>query len=226
MKTALGLAMVVFLSALVWAGCDVGSPDTVIRGVSVNVEGYYAGQLTDGRLTSQNTGAPVTSLNLRQNGEELEAVDNNGIIFRGRISGESSSRAPFTLAGTTSAGQAVTISGAIAVNGTSGSMSGTWIEPTLYGTIQAVATVSTNSNSGTSLALSPAGPVTMGTSGTQTFTVSGGAGSYAWSLSASSLGSLNSSIGASVVYTASGTGSQTITVTDSSSTATAHITQE
>ena len=140
---------------LMLTGCEVGSPDTSIRQVGISVDGLYAGTLTGGRLTSRNSGAAVTQLNLRQTGSSLEATDNNGIRFAGSINGESSSRAPFTLEGRTTAGAVVNIVGTINVSGTTASMIGSWVEPSLIGDIQASASVTTNAPPSSTIVINP-----------------------------------------------------------------------
>jgi hypothetical protein len=205
------------------AGCEIRPSDGTGRSVSINVAGRYVGQL-DGRVTSRNTGAPVTSLNVTQTGAALQAVDNNGLVFRGKISGETDSSAPFTLEGSTTAGAAVTISGTITVSGSSGTMHGTWIEPTLLGDVMAQATVATNAPSD-SLTVSPAGPVNLAVGSTQTFTASGGEGAYTWSLGNTALGTMDTTSGSGVSYTATAAGSQTVQVDDGESSKTVSVIQ-
>lgn len=197
---------------MIFSGCEVGSPDTTVRQTGVSVDGIYAGTLTDGRLTSRNSGAAVKQFNLRQTGSSLEATDNNGIRFAGSINGETSSRVPFTLEGRTTAGTVVNVVGTINLSGESATMVGSWVEPSLIGDVQASASVSTNAPPVNSLTISPSGSISLASGNTKLFSASGGSGSYAWSLSNNSLGSLSSSSGASVTYTAGAAGTQTITV--------------
>ncbi len=220
----LWVAMAVPIS-LLGAGCEVGSADSTERQVGISVDGIYAGTLAGGRLTSRNSGAPVTQLNLRQAGAALEATDNNGIRFAGSINGETSTRAPFTLEGRTTAGAVVNVVGTINVSGTSASMIGSWVEPSLVGDVQASASVSTNAPPVTSLTLTPSGLINLTVGNSRSFSASGGSGSYTWSLGNSGLGSLSSSSGASVTYTASSAGSQTISVQSGGSSQSATITQ-
>jgi len=120
-------------------GCSVDSADSVVRSVNANVAGVYtysdANCGAGGRFVTSNSGKPVTSLNLRQNGDQLEAIDNNGIIFRGTIGNDTESAASFNLQGATTAGGAVVISGSIAIGGGQGVMRATWIEDTLFSTL-------------------------------------------------------------------------------------------
>ena len=125
------------VSALVFLGCEVGSSDSVTRTVSVDFTGFYDSTETNNDFVSPaNSGSRVTSLNLRQSGDQLEAIDNNGIVFNGTLSDSTLSSgtatANFELDGRTTAGQSVTISGSLSGSGTSGTMKGTWIEPDRY----------------------------------------------------------------------------------------------
>lgn len=206
-------------------GCEFGSPNRTERQVGVNIDGFYTGQLAEGRLTSSNSGAPVTSLNLRQAGASLEGQDNNGRRFAGSINGESENRVPFTLEGQTTAGARVTLIGTVNISGTTATMTGTWVEPDRTANVLASTTVSTNAPV-SGLSISPAGPITIGTSASQNFSVSGGSGTYSWSLGSASLGSLSATTGGSVVYTAGGAGSQSVSVSDGSSTRSATVTQQ
>jgi hypothetical protein len=139
------------------AGCELDNADSVTRDVGVDFSGFYTGD--GGPLVSRNSGNEVTTLNLRQTGDELEAIDNNGLVFRGTLGevqdSSGSSAASFTMQGYTTAGNDVTISGTLTGSGTSGTMRGTWIEPAIYGTVAGKATInlsptnspSTNTNS-------------------------------------------------------------------------------
>lgn len=122
------------------AGCDVDSPNSVIRSVRINVAGVYSPPSGSDRIVSQNSGNTIRSLDLRQSGDQLEAVDNNGLIFRGTIGSVQDSSASFSLQGTTTDGRAGVISGTISVSGSQGTMQGTWIEDDRFGTVFAVST--------------------------------------------------------------------------------------
>ncbi|MGA0368646.1 MAG: hypothetical protein ACO3N7_04265, partial [Kiritimatiellia bacterium] len=76
-----------------------------------------------------------------QSGDRLSAVDNTGAPWAGSIGRAEGNIATFTLDGSTSAGAAVVLTGTIVVNGSSASLSGTWIEPSLRSAASAEATV-------------------------------------------------------------------------------------
>lgn len=122
--------------------CEIDSSESVTRDVDINVSGFYD---NDGAVVvSRNTGASIKSFDLRQSGDQLEAVDNNGKRFSGTIGSVNGTVASFTLTGNTTANQEATITGSISVSSTDnnsgeGVMRGTWIEPSLYGTVYAVA---------------------------------------------------------------------------------------
>lgn len=138
--------------------CNLESANSVSRTVGADVNGVYSydsGECSNnGKFVSANTGAPVTSFDLRQTGDNLEAIDNNGIIFRGTIGVVFDDTASFTLEGNTTAGNSVTVSGTIEVGGGEGVMRATWIEDSLFGTVCGTAngpfvntnTPSTNTN--------------------------------------------------------------------------------
>ena len=147
------LTLIAGLTTLFLLGCEIGEADSVVSNVEINYAGFYVGD--GGSLVSEQTGAKTTSLNLRQTGDQLEAVDNNGIVFRGTIGSVVEETATFILDGSTTAGQTVTIDGTLTASGTEGTMRGTWIEPALYGTVSGKATInpsptnSTDDNTGT-----------------------------------------------------------------------------
>lgn len=198
------------------SGCETDSSNTVIRNVDITVEGYYSGS----PIVSQNTGASITSLNLRQTGDQLEAIDNNNSVFSGTIGQVTdSSVASFTITGLTTVGNEATISGSITVSGSQATMNGTWIEDSLYGSVYATATVPTNSVPETLTIRANPNTGTIVDGGTITFTASGGnSTSYSWSLSEPALGSPDVGSGSVFTYTANEqSGDQTITVEDASS---------
>lgn len=130
---ALGSASLVLVTA-----CDVESANSVSRTVGANVSGVYSGdsgQCSQSKLVSANSGGAVTTLDVRQTGDQLEAIDNNGIIFRGTIGSVFDSSVTFTLEGSTTLGGGVVISGTITVGGGEGVMRGTWIEDNLFSTV-------------------------------------------------------------------------------------------
>ncbi|HMP89596.1 MAG TPA: hypothetical protein PJ991_05320 [Kiritimatiellia bacterium] len=138
------------MTSLLLSACKIDSANSVSRTVNAIVTGVYRNtdtNMNNGRLVSANTGNAVTSLDVRQAGDQLEAIDNNGIIFRGTIGNVSDNAASFNLEGRTTAGNRALISGNIQIGGGQGVMRATWIEDTLYGTVFGVAngpTVVTN----------------------------------------------------------------------------------
>ncbi|MCX7819767.1 MAG: hypothetical protein N2652_11285 [Kiritimatiellae bacterium] len=207
------------------AGCEIGSPDEVVREVGINIAGFYANG--NGRLVSQNSGAPIVNMNLIQNGDQLQGIDNNGRVFRGRVIASSPSSATITLEGRTSSGVSGVIQATVDVSGNLATMRGTWIEATLYGTVYGQATVPTNQGGGGgNLAISPAGTITVARNSTTTFTASGGTGSYSWSVANPSLGSINGS-GSSVIYQAGNiAGTQTVRVASGGQTRSTTVVQQ
>ena len=141
---ALMTAVIVTLPLALFLGCEIDSAESVITDVDIIVEGYYTNP-KGGNLVQENTGNPITSLNVLQDGSSLEAIDNNGLIFRGSIGQVTEgSTASFTLEGYTSTRAAATIVGNFSVSGSESTMRGTWAEPTLYSTVFGTATVPTN----------------------------------------------------------------------------------
>lgn len=216
------LAAVAALSAasVFVAGCDTGSPNTVERNVAVDYTGIYTGQNPDNMIASKNSGAPVTQMNLRQTGANLEAVDNNGALWKGKIGNSPDAEnltATFTLHGKTTANNEVTISGSIAkdsAGATEAQMSGTWIEPSFYAIVSARGTVSatsTNSGGGNFTISPPSATVAVG--GSASFTASGASGTITWSVSGG--GAVNPTTGTSTTFTRTTAGTVTLTGTDS-----------
>lgn len=204
-----------------FSACEVGSPDTAIRMVSLAIAGYYTNP-DGGNIVSKNTGAAISAITLRQTGDQLEAIDNNGTVFTGTIGDAGTTAASITLNGHTTAGNPATLSGTVEKSGETATMRGTWIEATLYGTVYGTATVPTNGSGGGTgtLAISPSGTVNVSRGSTTTFTASGGS-SYTWTVSSSTVGSVTPASGSAVVYTAAASGTNTVTVrsgTDSKST--------
>ena len=132
-------------------GCEVGSPNDVVAGANGNFSGQYAGT-TNSAFVANNSGNAVTSLSVSQTGNQLQAVDNNGILFKGTLgdilgatgasnSVSSSASATFTLTGETTAGQSVSISGNLHASGATATMTGIWAEPGLNSSINGTATI-------------------------------------------------------------------------------------
>ncbi|MBM4153591.1 MAG: hypothetical protein FJ221_00970 [Lentisphaerae bacterium] len=212
MKKILGAGLAVAaVAGAVLVGCEVGSPDTVIRQVGLIIAGFYAN--SGGNIVSANTGAAITTLNLIQDGSDLQAIDNNGRILRGSVSQASESSARIQLTGLTSAGAQGILQAVVTVSGGSATMQGTWIEPTLYGTVYGTATVPTNGGGGGTITIT--GSSTVSNNSTTTYTASGGSGTYTWTVGNSSLGTITGS-GATGLYVANNSdGQQTIRVTTS-----------
>ena len=127
------------LSLVVYTGCTVDSANGTARTVGINVAGIYRYDAAvcgnDGRFVTANSGRAVNYLDLRQVGDKLEAIDNNGIIFRGTIGNVQDSSASFNLEGVTTIGGSVVVSGNIAVSGNKGTMQATWIENNFFATL-------------------------------------------------------------------------------------------
>jgi hypothetical protein len=200
---------------LLFLGCEIGSSDSVTRNVDFNVTGIYKNTNTNtnnGKLVSDNSGNDITQLNLRQTGDQLEANDNNGIIFSGSIGDEGD----FTMTGRTTAGTDGTMTGTIKTSGDQATMRGTWIEPSFYGTVYGVATVPTNSISESNPTISSSISSLATNGATAILTASGGSGTYKnWAVSDDSLGTVSPTSGGTVTYARKNSGSVTITVTDS-----------
>ena len=221
-------ATTVVLTLGLGVGCDVQSGDDVVRETQINIAGFYTNP--EGELVvSGNSGGRITSLNIMQNGDRLEAIDNNGIIFRGNIGSDSNTEASLVLEGATTTGAKATITGKVSGSGTAGTLNGTWIEPTRYGVVYGkatIASISTNDNSTATLAISPSGSITLAVNSSRTFTASGGSKNYTWSVSNSQLGFLSATSGATVTYSSRLAGQQTVTVTDGSKSVSTTVTQQ
>ena len=215
-------------------GCSLDSGESATRTVGVSVAGFYIGD-PSGNLVRNNTGSPVATMDLRQNGDSLEGIDNNGHIFKGTIGAVDTdgTSASFTLVGQTTAGQEGVMSGTIQKpSDTTAQMRGTWAEPTLFSTISGMATVPANPVSGgtgtgtngttntvSALILSPgAASIAIAGTLTQNFSASGGTGPYTFTVTDGSLGAVSTSDSAAgtATYTAIAiSGNQTVRVTDS-----------
>jgi hypothetical protein len=206
--------------SLLSIGCDIDSADSTSRSVSINVGGVYRGD----PIISQNSGAAIETLNVIQNGSGLQAVDNNGLIFRGNISTEFENGANFTLKGRTTAGQEGLITGTFTVSGTTSTMRGTWAEPNYFGNVSATADGVEGST--TSLRVEPSGSIRLAVGISREFIASGGSSSYSWSMSTPALGDLSATSGATVRYTADGVGTNRLTVASGGESVTVEIIQE
>lgn len=261
-----GLAAVGMLGlAALFQGCEVDSANDVQRTVGVDFTGYYrnpntvsnyvtTGTDTNGvavvttnvvhlNVTSRNSGMQISSLDLRQNGDRLEAIDNAGNVWKGSLGEFNGTSSSFELVGKTStdvegrfsgtltANQAADTSTNAIVGNAQGIMTGTYIEDDLYGTFYAAATIpgiiidsGGGTTNGSGLIISPSSMTLASNGASQQFTASGGSGNYTWTLSSGS-GSLSSTTGSSVNYVRTSSGNNTITVTDGTLSAQAVITQ-
>lgn len=136
--------------ALLPCGCETDSADTFIRDVSVNYTGFYTACEGNTAIVQQNSGNRIRTLDLRQNGDRLEAVDNNGLIWRGQLGEPQGGRSSFELRGRTSTGIEGVFSGVLsssdggvtnATGSARGSMTGTYIEPDRFSTFCGSATI-------------------------------------------------------------------------------------
>ena len=227
-------ALMLWISCLI-VGCDTNSADEAVRNVSVDYTGFY--EHPNGDTISRNSGLKIQTFDLRQFGDQLEAIDNNGFIWRGEIGRLVDTTASFELRGGTSDGQSARIVGFLQGSGTSGAMTGDYIEDTLLATVYAEATIpdstQTNQNNnggnggnggGAALAVNPNGNQVISTGGTVTFNATGGTGNYRWTLSNNAIGSLSTAQGRSTTYLATSFGTQTLTLSDGSETVRLNIT--
>ena len=231
-------------SAGLMVSCSGSSSESIIRNVTLLVNGFYRSCENPGSdlVVGNHSGNAVTSLNLSQNGAVIEGVDSNGKVFRGTIGNVTdNTTASFTMEGVASDGTPVTITGSFTVpeGSTEGRMQGTWIEPSLFAPFCGDAevpqnNVSTNENGnggggtngmGTALSLSIDGgesaTIDITSSDlTRELTASGGTIPYGFSVDdAGTLGSLTQVDSETVRWTANGVGTGTarITVTDNAS---------
>jgi hypothetical protein len=139
-------------AALVYfTGCETEPATDVQRNVSIDFTGVYQGigataatsnsGAQAGRVVANNTGNPITFLNLIQNGDRLEAVDNNSRVWKGSLGEVIGSRGSFTLEGETSVGNRGLMSGSLVESGNGAQMRGTYTEDVLFSTIEANAAV-------------------------------------------------------------------------------------
>ncbi len=225
------------LLALCLTACDMGSVDSTSAVVSdnsgtiYNFSGLYMHPDIDRNSTNdppglvypnsegrRPSGEIITFLRLLQYGSVLEAYDSAGLTWYGNISAMQGGTASFTLSGRTTVGQSVEVAGTMSYASQQSTMDATWIEPSYYGNLSAKATVTpANTNSPvTGLSISPSSVTLSSNKTTQAFTASGGSGSYTWSVSNSSLGSVNPTTGISTTYTSTKvSGANIVTVTDS-----------
>lgn len=218
------------------AGCDVDSVDSTTAvpsdnsGKIYNYSGLYLPAGTNFSVlvfpTNRQSGVTLTWLRLLQYGTVLEGYDNANKTWTGKISGIREGNASFTLEGATTAGNAVTLAGSLRYAEQSSTMDAAWIEPGFSGSIFARAAVSapTTNTPITSLNIAPTSATLSTGNPTRTFTASGGSGSYTWSHSNASCGSLSATTGNSITYTRLAAGTDTLTVSSEGFVATASIT--
>ena len=154
---ASALALVLFPALGVLTGCDVDSVDSTSAvatdnsGSSTiyNYAGLYARVSTNGTWNplvvpeGHQSGTALTWMRLLQYGTTLEAYDNVGLTWSGKISSIRGGVANFTLSGQTTAGVAVEVVGTIdASDSANAFMDAAWLEPSFSGSIVAYATVS------------------------------------------------------------------------------------
>jgi hypothetical protein len=216
-----------------FAGCEVDTPNQVQRNVGVDFTGFYS--RTSGSnvaaIVSNNSGAPITSLDLRQGGDRLEAIDSNGIVFKGSIGSFNGTTASFELVGKTTAGNQGTISGTLSASGSnttgaaSGTMQGTWIENSLFATVFATASIpgvisGGGGGGGGSLSIVPQ-TISVALNASQIFTISNSSGSLR-AVSRNGRGTVTVN-GTSITYIRTALGQDFLDVSDSSNSASATI---
>lgn len=219
LSVAAALLLFPFLS-----GCEIDSAENATRNVNINVAGYYTGDL-EGRIVENNTGASITSFNIIQNGDQLQAIDNNGLIFRGSIGQVTDGSASFSLRGSTTAGQEATLAGSINVEGSTATMQGTWAEPSLFARVLASGDITGGQpiidDGGTTsitLTTSRASIDVSSADRSATLTINGGSAPFTLSVVPGTRGSLPSSTSsrtATYTATSNNTGTATIRVSDS-----------
>jgi hypothetical protein len=213
-----------FISMAGMFGCETDSPETIVREVGLFIGGFYRHPNDGNFMVPRTSGQPITSMNLIQSGDQLNAFDNHGFLYRGTIGRVlDGTQASITLEGQSTAGNAATINGIVVVSGNTATMEATWLEDALASPVFGQALVPTNAPSqppdggNEDVEISPASVTLNAGGGTQTFTASGGSGDFTWALIDSGLGGITSITGSrsqTAVYSAQGVGTQTITVRD------------
>ena len=211
------VGVLALVSLVAFVGCELDSADSFTREVEgrVDFSGYYTG---DGGhlIRPANSGLRVTSLNLFQSGDQLEAICNNRHRYKGSLHEVRDKASGFTMTGRTSAGKDVTLTGTLTAEGTSGKMRGTWIESDRYCQVYGVATVSPPPTNQTSVSL-VVNPTSVAVGGKVTLTASG-ASTYNWSSSGTASGTFENgdNTDGNNSWTATGAGTATLTATAAS----------
>ena len=212
------LACAVFCIGI--TGCEFDSSDTATRNVDLNVYGVYAGtdEYFGDFLVNNCTGSKPEYMDVRQTGDEIEAISNHGILFKGTIGSVTKGETcTFTLEGKSTVGNRVIINGHFTISGSTAIMEGTWIEDSLYAVFYGEGSAPNQPTNTTTLAISPTS-ATVSKGSSKTFSATGGTAPYSWALSSTN-GSISPTNGPSTVYTANTTnGTVTLTLRDSSGT--------
>jgi len=205
-------------------GCEVQNVNGTTRLVDADVSGVYrnsASNENNGVFVSRNSGKPVNSMDLRQNGSDLAGIDNNNKVFRGSIGTVNENVVSFQLDGETTAGSAVKMSGSIEISSGKGVMRATWIEDSFYGTVYGVAngpTINTNtpspSTDTSAVSISQKTATMTNNAPDLVLKASGGSGSYNWSVSEEAKGTVDQKTGSSVKYRRKSSGPNIVTVED------------
>lgn len=159
------------LAGLLLSSCEIDSAESAYRQVAINVACLY--QNGDSPIVQNNTGDPISWLDLRQDGDKLEGYDNNARIFKGTIGQvtEAEALATFTLQGVTTAGNEGTISGTIEVSGSTRTMRGSWMEATIFAPVYATCEGALEPTSTATITTTPTATIT--TTATPTATSTG-----------------------------------------------------
>ncbi len=217
--TLLVLALPALLS-LAFLGCEIQAADSVVRDILADLNGVYLGNFSNAvaEIIREHTGDPIRWLDLRQTGDQLEAIDNNDQVFSGTVGDYNgtadSGVASITLTGRTTDGNEGTISGTIEVEDSSRKMRGTWMEAARYSIVSGDAT-GTTPPTPSDVVISPGSATVSSNGNTVVFSALGGSGDYTWRLDNYNRGTLNATTGDSVTYTRTASGDNTITVNDS-----------
>ena len=206
----LGRGALAAVLGIVAAGCVVDSAEKAQRDVPIYVAGVYRHPSAGSLLVAQNTGEPIEQMDLRQDGDALEGIDNNGSIFRGRIDQVDGNVASFTIEGINTAGNEGTIAGTISVDGSTAVMRGTWIEDTLYSVVYGEAVVPSNVTCNLILTIAD---TTLTNGQSTTLSAANGTAPYTWSVSGPATLDSSSTTDPSNTLTYTGTNSQSVTVT-------------